>query len=286
MSHTCACRSCDRLTHDEICPGCTGELVDALRALAYTEVDDRRPDAAAEAEGIEQYRPGLVADLLDVVTRQTRFSTGIGVIVRAAETPIPPDLKAAALLHTLTTDVGAYATAFARHHPHLRPRLGSVADAAAWMADFPGLLAAWPGVEQVHAAITSLVARVRRVVDRPAELHCLGRCTGCKAPLYARADKPVIRCRCGRAHDVAFRRQWLLAEAADQLGTAIEIARALSSLLARPVSVDTIRGWAARGRLAARPPHPHDPRGHPTYRVGDVTDLVLAAAQRGKGSAA
>jgi hypothetical protein len=79
--------------------------------------------------------------------------------------------------------------------------------------------------------------------------------------------------------DVKVRRDWLLAEARDQLATASTIAGALTTL-DMPVTKQQISSWKCdrwgRSRLAAYP----SITGHALFKVGDVMDLVAQSAAR------
>lgn len=111
----------------------------------------------------------------------------------------------------------------------------------------------------------------------------------CPGELYARPGADFVDCpACGAQFDVKARREWLLNSARDALAGAALI----GALLADPDRpgdavklAARIRKWAERGRLV---PHSYTPWGrnddeseerlHPRYRVGDVQDLLAAAA--------
>lgn len=129
--------------------------------------------------------------------------------------------------------------------------------------------------------LRSAIREARRVLDRPPDRWYAGRCGDaladnagpCGEDLYAKAGSRLVTCRgCGAEYDVEARREWLLSAVEDVLATAAEIARALTSL-ATPVTSSTIRGYVHRRRLESRG---RDPRtGNPTYRIGDVLDLLV-----------
>lgn len=81
----------------------------------------------------------------------------------------------------------------------------------------------------------------------------------------------MVTCRCGTTWPVEERRTWLLREAEHVLGTATELARALSGL-GEHITPSMIRGYAHRRRLANRGT---DETGRPLYRLGDVLALTL-----------
>lgn len=91
---------------------------------------------------------------------------------------------------------------------------------------------------------------IRRTVDAPTELVDAGQCwadTGagpCQRWLTARPGAEVITCPdCRTPHDTAARREWMLQQAGDMLGTPVELARWLS------LPVGTVYSWVSRGRL-------------------------------------
>lgn len=93
----------------------------------------------------------------------------------------------------------------------------------------------------------------------------------CLVELYAPRDVDVFVCRsCKTPHNVEKRQSWLLKRSEDQLGNAEFVGRALAGL-GSAVTPVMIRGYAARGRLAA---HGKDVKGRDLYRVGDVSALV------------
>lgn len=119
-----------------------------------------------------------------------------------------------------------------------------------------------------------LERRLTRMVDRPPVRWYAGRCGysdeygTCTAELYAREDRGYIDCpSCGVRHDVAERRDKLLAEAADHLVTATQAARALLTWTdydgTEAKLTDRIRKWRDRTR----------PDGTPMLEVADVTSL-------------
>lgn len=142
-----------------------------------------------------------------------------------------------------------------------------------WRVD--GLTLVEKGPDAV-STIVEAVERCRRVIDRPAERLYAGRCGGtdgeCPEDLYAAKDSRGVECTgCGTMWDVSERRTWLLAEAEEVLGTATELARAVSWLGSAPLTAERVRQWAKRGRIEVKG---HDRKGDPTYRVGDAIDLM------------
>ncbi len=279
MNTPCQAIGCDRPTETNLCRRSLDELTTALHELAGSTVERRNRD---ESTHDKEPRPGLYADLLDTLTRQSNTGTAsIGWITGETETSIPFHAAASDTRQLADTTIGTWARSLADLHPHLTLTATTTPDAAGWMATFPGLLAEHPQAGHMHADITSLVARIRRVIDRPPDKVYVGQCgailedgTDCPADLYAAPNRAWVECpSCGGSWNVTDRKQFLLQAVEDQLATPGEISRALSTLMEQ-VSASMIRSYAHRGRLNPHPPHPHDEKHRPRYRVGDVLDLL------------
>lgn len=134
--------------------------------------------------------------------------------------------------------------------------------------------------------------RMRRLVDRPADRWYAGKCSAmldeigdlCPTELYALEGKPTVECRsCGAVHDVAKRRDFLLAEAEDYLVTATEAARALLSWTdydgTETKMVDRIRKWRDRDQLDVADVTSLSGRDRHLYRLGDIRTLLVKSAQ-------
>lgn len=125
-------------------------------------------------------------------------------------------------------------------------------------------------------ALSRVVKTARSAIDRPADLVFGGPCE-CGHDLYARGDATHFTCpTCGTVYDFEQRRAWLLSATEDSLLTATEASRALSDLLGRTLSPNTIRTWANTGRLV---PHGHH-GDRPLYRVGDLVALARTTPTR------
>ncbi|MEV7006836.1 hypothetical protein [Streptosporangium sp. NPDC051022] len=148
---------------------------------------------------------------------------------------------------------------------------------ARWLIRQRRALLAHPAVEEAVDELVAAVRQARRAIDRPAGTWYAGPCgvEDCTADLYARHGARTIRCHtCQATHDADDRETWLLDQVADVLGTAAEIARALSGFTPGLTSAK-VRGLAHRGRILARG---ETELGRPLYRVGDVLDIVSASA--------
>jgi hypothetical protein len=133
--------------------------------------------------------------------------------------------------------------------------------------------------------------RMRKMIDRPADRWYAGKCSDaddegniCTAELYALAGAAIVICpACAFEHDVTKRRDFLLAEARAYLVTATEAARALISWTdydgTEDKLVDRIRRWRDRDQLEVADVTSLNGRDRHLYRLGDVQDLLVKAAQ-------
>lgn len=221
--------------------------------------------------------PALVAELETTITRQARMAERAG---SNADGALPWNEAASRAHRRLRVTLSTLAEAC------VGDRIGSTEathrEPAPARADL-GYLASWlmvrvdPLAASPHARALWDVARVvrscSRVIDRPPELIYAGPCQACGADLYAMPGAALVTCRvCGVPEDVEERRGFLLDRVYDQLATATEVARALTTL-DMPITSDRVRQWRHRERLV---PRGHNRTGHPLYRVGDVVDLLLA----------
>jgi hypothetical protein len=153
------------------------------------------------------------------------------------------------------------------------PPPNTLADTARWLLRQRAALLGHQAVSEAVDGIGAAIRQARRAIDRPPATWYAGPCNvdGCVADLYARHGERYITCRvCGGTHSAMLREQWLMKQVADQLGTATEIARALSAF--HPgLTPSMIRGYAHRGRILDRG---SDEVGRPLYRIGDVIDLL------------
>jgi hypothetical protein len=161
-----------------------------------------------------------------------------------------------------------------------RSHLG-VAIAASWLAEH-GQLEWLRHQREAAEAMTDLreaAREVERIVDRPRDRWYAGPCWAdlpseerCEVELYAVPGARTVRCpECKTEHDAAARKQWLLDEARDALVHAELMARALTALGVEDVTPARVRGMARHGRLVAKGVNS---AGDPTYRVGDVLDVI------------
>lgn len=249
--------------------------------------------------------PGVVDDLITMLTRQTATSDRVGG--GSNERPLPFDQAASRLLHELHRTLAGWVhevriptrpagpTCDRCQHPSCdRIRFAlPVADhpvpMAAWLHERLPRLAGYPNAVELATDLHDVIDAARDAVDLPYRFY-LG---GCETPgcvevvtegsrrferptaLYASdPDAVTVRCRhCDRAYDVADRKASMLVTASERLASATEISRALTSL-GEPVTPERIRKWKERGRLVARGLNPEE---HPLFRIGDVQELLAEA---------
>lgn len=171
-----------------------------------------------------------------------------------------------------------------RRHP-----ADTIAACCAYLAGMRTHIAGRPWAGEVIDELLDLEGRLRRMVDRPADLVYRGVCGSvtpaaggdvtCTRALYADPASPTVRCPdCGTTYDTAERRRLLLVEAEDHEVTA----RALAWLVATLSGADTseariesrIHVWVHRGQLRSHGRRVVAGRPRPVYRVGDVLDLL------------
>lgn len=233
--------------------------------------------------------PALVDELAVTRSRQSRNGgDGTGVINRSEDRPLPWDEHASEATGILRSTLTGWVKVVCEERGKRPPsdRLGD-------MSAFLLMNLEWLRHHQDAAACADEIEHAthlcRRTIDRRPDLAYIGPCreetegdddTGafcCLAELYVRAGSDTARCReCGADHDVQDRQRWLLEVARDQLATVTVLSGALSKL-GQIVNESTVRSWVFRERLVA---HGVDHRGRPTYRVGDVMDLLTADAAR------
>lgn len=240
--------------------------------------DDARvctPCAQTCADALTLVRDHLAADLDTTLARQT--SRPAGPSARSAETPLPVDLRALDAAHHLRTVLVGWVRVLAETGTARLPQ-DTLPAVAAWLLPMCGILRHADYGPDAVTEIRDAVNAALRAVDTPPQRAYVGPCE-CGEAVYARPGAPAATCRgCGAVWGVEEQREWLRAAAEDMLLTATEIARAVS----RPtqsVTPSMVRGWANRRRLLA---HGADAQGRPTYRVGDVLDLLAENAQAAK----
>lgn len=288
-----------------LCPRCSAGLHGDLRAVR-TYLGLLR-DAAARLNRTTPPQRGNDDDVRR--TLDTRFP------LTAASSPSPVDFGAADAGRQLRTVVARWAARLdadllpadcghytcgpwrtapgpicAQRDARERARVG-LEDAARWLADRWQLIRTKPWAPACARDIAGAIRRAEEHIDQPPDEHYAGHCDVpledptrpgetflCGWELYAKLGQDVVRCKgCGTQHSVALRREQMLARLGDQLVTAADAARALSTP-DREVTAAMVRGWKHRGGLtpATRVDDAGgtiplcDDRGRPLYRLRDV----------------
>ncbi|PKW15946.1 hypothetical protein A8926_3728 [Saccharopolyspora spinosa] len=217
------------------------------------------------------------------------MASGSGVVAHSASTPVPFHEAASEVGWVMANTVSTWAREVHERNPHLLPPAGSTAAAVAWLVGLPNLLALHPAADELHDEITSVVARVRQVIDRPPDRIYAGPCDAqvegerCTDHLYARPGSHTARCAtCGTEHDVDERRRWMIDYAADLRVTATVALGWTRLLLDKTIPRGTWDSWVSRGRIV---PHGTDASGRPVFRFGDVRDLALAHVSKPRHAA-
>lgn len=226
--------------------------------------------------------PGLAEDLDLTETRQTRIGAPSGGGNGGAGLAWDERARKA---HDHLRHVLAGWIAELRRDPDLAdgPR-DETASMARWLNHHRRHLLRHPAMDEALGQIRQAVRQARWAIDLPAETWFAGPCNTplrdehgaeteeiCTADLNARHGATTLHCRaCGSPHEIDYRYAYVMEQARDRLGTATEIARALSGF-GENVHASTIRWWAHAGRLTAKGV---DRLGKPTYRIGDVIRLI------------
>lgn len=290
METLCA-TGCGKPAQAVLCSACTRELTAVLRSVATGGVQRERVHVVSgEQTTLVDYTPGFADDLDGLVARLTS-SPGLQTRNGRTDRPLPYHAAAAELAHVLRNTITTWVRLLLDEHPDIPGPHGSTTAAlAGWMSTQPTMLAMLPAADELHADVHAIVRRVRGLLDPPPQRAYLGPCDAelaeddpvgdrCPCDLYADLRHAEVDCpRCGARWSVAEKREWLLGQVDDQLATVTEVTRAMPALLDTQLADSTVRWWASTGKITQYPPHPHDARQRPRYRVGDVITLAIARA--------
>lgn len=232
---------------------------------------------------------GNIPALLDELT-VTYIHAGKGdtIASRAATHGLPWSEAAREALDALSVVLTGLIAALLDIHGATPPATDP-ASQARWLLNRVDWIRRLPNANQTLDALIRCGKDINYAMDLHAERWYAGPCRAeyvldpvhadddvdpdacCLAELYAKPGAVTVVCRqCRHTHDVAARRDWLLKQAEDQLAHAELIGRALASM-GEAVTPAAIRGLAFRGRIVQ---HGVDRYGRPTYRVGDVVEVV------------
>lgn len=261
----------------------------------------------------------LAEDLDIALARDVHFGGGgIGIVVRSADNPLPPDLHSGEVARDLRHLLGSWvrdlwethavrfqqcggcgASWYSGHRRHrdvgctgtwsevIDPLMvaDTLPELAGWLLRHPSWITNHVAPFELFDELTTAIDQAWLSVDRPADRVFLGICSEpdddgvrCELDLYAKPGRRIAVCRCSAEHDIEERRGVLLESAGDQLLTATDVSRALPGLLGKAITAAQVRGYAHRGRLVQYEPHECDVRQAPRYRVRDVTKLLADMA--------
>jgi hypothetical protein len=239
------------------------------------------------------YVPLIAGALEDAHVKGQRFGTTSVALPNPDESPVPFSPRASDARAELLAALTQAADAIASRADLFRPL-----DTFRALSRFLASQVSWIRVQHDGPAmvrhLTGVLTAASRVVDRPADVVMLGHCNGtigegiegrrpgdtCGVALYAPANRPEVTCRtCLHVHQAHDRRAWLLGEAEEVTLPAAALQRAIDGL-GVDVTPKQIMHWAARGRLEPAGSIRVLGRDRPTYRVGDVLDIVNADRRR------
>jgi hypothetical protein len=281
---------------------------DVLCAVCAKPVGDNAYICQEDTIRLEQSLSdvGWIDHELDVVLmRQT--ATGERVGGASVEKPLPYDPRATEARWVLTNTITTWARVIEEEHApdaaYLGPVHGicahrsciqirgvhapqaSLGITAVWIGSWSGWLRHHLAAEEIWGELGSAIADAKRLVDTRPQRFYAGPCAGfedtpCSQDLYANVGKADITCpACGAKYDATARREWLVEASRDHLATAREVVALLKAMLGDLISVDMIRGYVRRGKLAAHGTT-HDTRRNQTvstFRIGDVIEVCTAA---------
>lgn len=249
-----------------VCPVCERPVTGSVLCQVTTTDLSRR---LAEV-------PAVVAELEITFTRQSVTSAGRDG-GKSAETPLPYGAAASDAVRQLTDVLRTWARAI---DPDLS-RTCSAVTAATHLRRRINQVRQHAMAEKIYDQVTAAIAHAYEVIDREPDLVPAGQCgadlpdgTRCEETLYGDPARSTVRCDvCGTSRDLD--QAWMLEGARELEWTATEIAAVTPG-----VTASMVRGYARRGRLIQRGTVKLGPdRRVPTYRVGDVLDLLTQAKE-------
>lgn len=189
----------------------------------------------------------IAADLDDAVARL--LVHGGRLPGGSASHPLPFDPAASDAATSLRLCLAGWTDVIAT------PRTGPAATIPAmarWLTARINQVARHDAAPDIYAEVLDAVAMAVRVLDPPPELHPAGDCHQCGRQLMAEPGADHADCACGARVTGIRAARAQRAAAADVLGDAEAVSRALAAIGIR-VSGGTIRQWVTRGRLTRRP---------------------------------
>lgn len=210
--------------------------------------------------------PELLAQLDITRTRQDQLTDPYDHGHHGGETPLPFRPHIAEVLWVLHNTLTAWAG------DHGANQKWSIPTTAAWLTAHLNEIQRADHAAQLADEITQAIRQARRAIDRPGDPRMfLGPCTRttptgtCCTEIYGLPWQQTTTCpTCKTEYNITNRQDWMLTQAQEHLGSAVEIAGFLR-ILGIHCTPSMIRNYAARGRLIPAPDtHP------PLYRIRDV----------------
>jgi hypothetical protein len=292
------CRACGAATEMFLCQHCGDVLEQALAELPAA-IRDLEITATRQARVGNLPAPPKPDDIPRLAETETALipaplRSRMGRIT-LVETDLP-FAPAAALLHAQALNaVGTWARHLCEARGLEYHGSGGIGALCTWLVSKIDAIRLDEAAAEIHGKVLALTAQIAATVDRQDPGVFAGPCNApdvrvvtvgdqlrpvvstCGADVMAKAGEPVATCSaCGMAYDLAERKAWLLAQMPDHVAPTRDIANALTSI-AEPVTPSMIRQMAHRSEIL---PRGADVRGYPTYRVGDVLDVLARRSER------
>lgn len=304
------CQACSARAELYLCPHCIAELRADLLSLAqgpYVTTVGGHTKSGGDWH-IERRTPGLLANLADVINRQTRTGRGSGHRKRGDEMPglYEPDTengretrqgRATTLMHAAHKSLTTLVRDLCESRGVTTPAT-DLEGCATFLARHAHALASTDSAGQTKRGIDTLCRRITKVIDRPPAPRLCGQCDHmddgkmCRTMLYAHPDAIEISCPdCHTVHNVErLSTSWLgyideqildrTAIIGNQRTSNPELYdTGIMGALDEEVHWQTFNRWVREGHLrAVRYVRPggrrsftrHTPDDLPEYRVGDV----------------
>ena len=226
--------------------------------------------------------PDLLADLDITRSRQDQLAAPYDKGPGSGEQPLPFKPHVAEVVWVLHDTL----TAWSRHLGLVVTPRATTGELALSLLRNLDLIRADPEADHIADEATSAIHQARRAIDRPNDRRLfLGPCGNttsdgeCREELYGLPWHRTATCPvCEAEYNIEARQDWMHQVAHNHLGTAPEIAGFLRMTGVR-CTPEMIRGYAARGRLAAAGRNPQD---HPLYRISDVLQALHERYQHRK----
>jgi hypothetical protein len=213
--------------------------------------------------------PALTEELDTVLTKQARYAAADA---RRGERSLPFNPEASELGWVLRNTLATWCRLIGEERGKELPGNDTPPAMARWLLAHVEWLRHHRAGHEAIEEITSIVGKIRKIVDRPSERIYAGPCRDCGGDMYGKPGAASVECRpCGLVYDVADMVAWMQHEARQRLVTAKE-AIALLGRFGLPLSQKTIEKWRQRDRLIA---HPEPRDGVLLYKFDDIWKLRI-----------